>query len=145
MCVNQRQRSIAKTPTPDGTAKQIQYVNRIRKKIFFRNLKWNQKALNKIWKSLCNTTGKLTYLITYGAEPFLRSRQFCSPSRTSQHFMEPEGSVPCSQDPYQSTPSHSISLRSILILSTHLRLGLPSLESFIFKINTVNWELSLPL
>jgi hypothetical protein len=26
----------------------------------------------------------------------------------------------------QSTPSHSISLRSILILSTHLRLGLPS-------------------
>jgi hypothetical protein len=37
--------------------------------------------------------------LTYGAEPFLRSRQLCSPSRTSQHFMEPEGSIPCSQEP----------------------------------------------
>jgi hypothetical protein len=33
----------------------------------------------------------LTYLLTYGAEPFLRSHQLCSHSRTSQHFMEPEG------------------------------------------------------
>jgi hypothetical protein len=30
----------------------------------------------------------------------LRSRQLCSYSRTSQHFMEPEGSLPCSQGPY---------------------------------------------
>jgi hypothetical protein len=58
----------------------------------------------------------LTYLLTYGAEPFLRSRQLCSPSWTSQHFMEPEGSIPCSQEPcngpypepYQSNPVHSI-------------------------------------
>jgi hypothetical protein len=28
-----------------------------------------------------------TYLRTHGAEPFLRSRQLYSPSRTSQHFM----------------------------------------------------------
>jgi hypothetical protein len=75
-------------------------------------------------------------LITYEAEPFLRRRQLCSYSRTSQHSMEPEGSLPCSQEPctgpypepdrsspYQSLP---ISLRSILILSIHLRLGLPS-------------------
>jgi hypothetical protein len=42
--------------------------------------------------------------------------------------------VQCSQEPstdpylepYQSNPHHTISLRSILILSTHLRLGLPS-------------------
>jgi hypothetical protein len=41
--------------------------------------------------------------------------------------------IPCSQEPsigpypepYKSNPSHPISLRSILILSTHLRLGLP--------------------
>jgi hypothetical protein len=42
----------------------------------------------------------LTYLLTYGAEPFLRSCQLRSHSRTSQHFMEPEGSLPCSQEPY---------------------------------------------
>jgi hypothetical protein len=39
------------------------------------------------------------YLLTYGAEPFIRSCQLCSHSRTSQHFMEPEGSSPCSQEP----------------------------------------------
>jgi hypothetical protein len=37
--------------------------------------------------------------LTHGAEPFLRSCQLCSHSRTSQHFMEPEGSLPCSQEP----------------------------------------------
>jgi hypothetical protein len=46
--------------------------------------------------------------------------------------MEPKDSLPCSQQPatgpiqsqmHQSTPSHSASLRSILILSSHLRLG----------------------
>jgi hypothetical protein len=84
-----------------------------------------------------------SYLLTYGAEPFLRRRQLCSPSRTPQHFMEPEDSIPCSQDdsngrypePYQSNPIHPISLRSILILSTHLRLGpvhtIPSWNIFI--------------
>jgi hypothetical protein len=39
------------------------------------------------------------YLLTYGAEPFLRSRQLCSYSRTYQYFMEPDGSLPCSQEP----------------------------------------------
>jgi hypothetical protein len=59
----------------------------------------------------------------------LRSYQLCRHSKSFQHFMEPEGSSPCSQEPSrstQSTPSHPISLRSILILSTYLRLGLPS-------------------
>jgi hypothetical protein len=48
--------------------------------------------------------------------------------------MEPEGSLPCSQEPStgpypepdQSNPSQPISLRSILLLSRYLRLGLPS-------------------
>jgi hypothetical protein len=35
----------------------------------------------------------------HGAEPFLKSRQSLSHSRISQHFMEPEGSLPCSQEP----------------------------------------------
>jgi hypothetical protein len=53
-----------------------------------------------------------------------------------KHFMEPEGSLPCSQgistgpypEPDQSSPYRPIVslLRSILILSTHLRLGLPN-------------------
>jgi hypothetical protein len=72
----------------------------------------------------------------HGAEPFLRSRQLCSYSRTSQHVTEPEGSLPCSQGPTtspypepdrsSSCHPHPISLRSILILCTHLCLGLPS-------------------
>jgi hypothetical protein len=57
-----------------------------------------------------------TYLLTYGAEPFLRSCQLCSHSRPSQDFMEPEGSSPCSQDPStgpcpesdRSSPHHTI-------------------------------------
>jgi hypothetical protein len=80
------------------------------------------------------TPTQLGPLLTHEAEPFLRSRQLCSHSRTSQHFMEPEGSLPCSQAPStglypntdQPAPHHPISLRSILILSTHLRLSLPS-------------------
>jgi hypothetical protein len=33
----------------------------------------------------------LTYLLIYGGEPFLRSHWLGSHSRTSQHFMKPEG------------------------------------------------------
>ena len=77
----------------------------------------------------------LTYL-RHGAESFLRSELVCSQSRNSPRFMEPEGSLPHSQDsanpPYpgptqiQSIYPHPTSWISVLILSTHLRLGLPS-------------------
>jgi hypothetical protein len=55
-------------------------------------------------------------------------------SRNSSHFMEPEGSLQRSQvpatcsypDPEQSSPCpHPTAWRFILILSSHLRLGLP--------------------
>ncbi|PNF33481.1 UPF0598 protein CG30010, partial [Cryptotermes secundus] len=39
--------------------------------------------------------------LTYGPEPFLRRSQICSYSGISQHFMEPEGSLPCSQEPLE--------------------------------------------
>jgi hypothetical protein len=56
------------------------------------------------------------YSLTHGAQPFLRSCQLCSQSRTSQHFMELGGSLPCSQEPStgpypepdQSNPYHSL-------------------------------------
>jgi hypothetical protein len=66
------------------------------------------------------------------AESFLRSRQLLVYSRISQYFMEPEGSLQCSQEiatgPYpQINPVYTtISLQSILILSTYLLLGPPS-------------------
>jgi hypothetical protein len=52
----------------------------------------------------------------HGAQSFLRSRQFCSHSRTSHHIMEPKGSFSCSQEsstgpypePDQSSPYHFI-------------------------------------
>jgi hypothetical protein len=54
-------------------------------------------------------------------------------SIASQHFMEPEGSIPnsqelstCSYPEPDITSPHPTSPRSILILSTHLRLALPS-------------------
>jgi hypothetical protein len=63
----------------------------------------------------------------------------CSHSRVSQYFMESEGSLPRSQElstctypePDQSRPTHPIRIveidtRCIIMLSTHLRLGLPS-------------------
>jgi hypothetical protein len=43
--------------------------------------------------------GSISHSVTHGAEPFLRSCQLCSHSRTSQYFMEPEGSLPRSQEP----------------------------------------------
>jgi hypothetical protein len=59
---------------------------------------------------------EITHSLSHGAEPFLRSCQLCSYSRTSQHFMESGGPLPCSQEPStgpypepdQSNPYHSI-------------------------------------
>jgi hypothetical protein len=65
---------------------------------------------------------KLNYLLTvltYGAEPFFRSCQWCSYSRNSQHFMEPEGSLPYSQEPPTGShlePDQSSSYHPILSL-----------------------------
>jgi hypothetical protein len=36
--------------------------------------------------------------VTHVAEHFLRSRQLCSYSRISEHFMEPKGSLPHSKE-----------------------------------------------
>jgi hypothetical protein len=59
------------------------------------------------------TSSYLLYLVTYGAEPFLRSCQLCSHSGTSQHFKEPEGSSPRSQEP-SIGPKESVHVRGFL-------------------------------
>jgi hypothetical protein len=67
-----------------------------------------------------------SYFLTYGAEPFLRSCQLCSPSGTPQHFMETEGSIPCSQEPstgpytepYQSSPLQPILIHFNIVRKT---------------------------
>jgi hypothetical protein len=61
---------------------------------------------------------------------------FSTYSKIPQYFMEPEDSLPCSHEPstgpyherYESSPYHPIIclLRLIIMLSSHLRLGLPS-------------------
>jgi hypothetical protein len=82
------------------------------KRVFALILGWKQRAHTlasySLWKHdfLCVsyqncfvTTKQAVHSLTHGAEPILRSRQLCSYSRTSRHFMEPEGSLPCSQEP----------------------------------------------
>jgi hypothetical protein len=81
----------------------------------------------------CGATWKKKY---HGGEHYSRDHKLFGHSIVSQHFMEPEGSIPNSQElftcpypePDQSSPHHPhpTSTRSILILSKHLRLGLPS-------------------
>jgi hypothetical protein len=57
----------------------------------------DQKQLYLQWYVI-HWVGNLNQL--HGAEPFLRNRQLCSYSRTSQQFMEPEGSIQCSQESF---------------------------------------------
>jgi hypothetical protein len=52
-----------------------------------------------------------TQSLTHEAQPFLRSRQLCTYAGTFQHFMEHEGSLPCSLSwarSIQTNPYHPI-------------------------------------
>jgi hypothetical protein len=53
-----------------------------------------------VWSDLASANiVKLHHTLAHGAEPFFRRRQLCTYSWTSQHCMEPEGSIPCPQKP----------------------------------------------
>jgi hypothetical protein len=77
----------------------------------------------------------MSYLLTE-LRPSWEAANCAAIQEIPSNFKEPKGSSPCSQEPstgpypepVRSSPYHPIlSLpRSILILSTHLRLGLPS-------------------
>ena len=104
--------------------------------------RWTNKKCGEwtMWPTYL-LTYLLTYWITYSLTPWcsalleqLTGLQLVK--KFPHHFTEPEGSLPYSQasatclypGPAQSSPyTHNPpSWRSILILSTHLRLGLPS-------------------
>jgi hypothetical protein len=76
----------------------------------------------------------INYLLTHKEESSLRGRQLWSHTRISQHFIEPQGSIPCSQEPftcpypesYQSNPHHIIPSYLSKIHFNILRVGLPS-------------------
>jgi hypothetical protein len=58
---------------------------------------WDREKNVEVFK-LSPATEK-SYVTEHGAEPFSSSRQLCSYSRNFQHFIEPEGSLSCSQEP----------------------------------------------
>jgi hypothetical protein len=89
-------------------------------------------VIRTVFMTLCrrSISSALINMFTHRAEPFLRSRQLCSYSRTSKHFMEPDGLL-TSLQVLHSFLSWARWIRSIpsylsqIIMSTHLRLGLP--------------------
>jgi hypothetical protein len=92
----------------------------------------------------------LTHSLTHGAVPFLRSCQLCNYSRTSQDFMEPEGSLPCSQEPSTGPYSepdqpnpyiHFLSLRSLSKVSVQVR---GFLNTFVTRLFFYGEELLAP-
>jgi hypothetical protein len=63
----------------------------------FRDYEFWQFLAFNLYSACSRTKHKvITYLLTYGAEPLLRSCQLYSHSGTSHHFKEPESSSPCS-------------------------------------------------
>jgi hypothetical protein len=93
----------------------------------------------KIWT---NFGHEFHVTITHRADPFFRSRQLCSYSRRSQHFMEPEGSLPCSQEPSTGSypePDLISPYHSIHISKTHFSTVRPA------TFWSSHWSLSLCL
>jgi hypothetical protein len=75
--------------------------------------------------------------LTHGPGPFLRNRQLCSHSRTSQQFMEHESSLSCSQEP--STGPYPSQIDLIHTITSYL-------SQIYFRIvhPPTSWSCSLP-
>jgi hypothetical protein len=91
---------------------------------------WAGRAIEKIWLYII-----YTHSLTHGAEPFLRSHQVCSHSRTSRvlwnpkvhyrvHKSSPLVPILSQIDPIHTIPSYLS--KNHFNMVTHLRLGLPS-------------------
>jgi hypothetical protein len=98
----------------------------------------------------CNLFGR--NLLTHFLTELSPSCKLCSLSRTSQHFMEPEGSLPCSQEPstgpypqpYQSNPHHAILSLKIHFNIVHSRTSWFSQWSFFFWLSH-QYPIRIPL
>jgi hypothetical protein len=79
--------------------------------------------------------------LTHGVEAFLRSRQLCSYSRTSQHFMEPDGSLPCSQElnPIHTTPSYLSKIRMFIYIKYRKYVLLGMYKQKIWTLHEFSW------
>jgi hypothetical protein len=91
--------------------------------------------MSEIYSHENKMRGRHAYILLHGVESFLRNQKLLGHSRNSQNLIEPEGLLPCWQDPTNglypepdefSLYPYSFSPRCILILSSHLCLGLPN-------------------
>jgi hypothetical protein len=60
---------------------------------------WRNQSTPAIYTAITSLLRDCLSNDLHGPEPFMRSRQLCRYPRTYQHFMEPEGLLPCSQEP----------------------------------------------
>jgi hypothetical protein len=92
--------------------------------------------LSALWKFGITLQLKLLNPVNYvhGAESFLRSGQFRSYSRISQHSTEPESSLPCSQKPSTGSylePDKPSPYHPILFSKIHFNIILPLTSTFL--------------
>jgi hypothetical protein len=72
--------------------------DRARDYIFIDNYKFTKYTVFPIYNGLSDHDAKLLTITTYRGEHFSRGHQMLGHSVVSQHFMEPEGSTPNSQE-----------------------------------------------
>jgi hypothetical protein len=102
--------------------------------LILKHRRWKQHVPSKCWLNF-NGPHRFIPEDRTALTKKRRGRRLCNYSRTSQHFMEPKvhyhlhknlSLVFILSQINQCIPPHPASPRSILILSTHLRLYLPS-------------------